>query len=65
MLPSSWLGRVTAVAWLLIIVLWAQFAIASAEEKEPQAVALGAIVAVMLFTAGLTIWGARRRNLRR
>ncbi len=59
---SRWLGRCVAAVWLLAVALWVQFAVASVEEKEPQAVALGAIVAAMLIVVGLTLWGAKRRT---
>ena len=62
---AKWLARLAVAAWLLSIALWVQFTLASVEEKEPQAIALGAVIAVMLLVVGLTLWVARRHTVDR
>ena len=48
--------------WLVLLGVWIQFSVASVQELEPQAAALGTIVVAILLLGGLTVWAARGKT---
>lgn len=54
--PTSRLGWLVVLLWLAATALCAQFALASADELEPQAAFLGWVLVSILLVGGLGVW---------
>jgi hypothetical protein len=58
----GWSVVLVLALWLAAVLFAAQFAVASAQELEPQASALGWILVVILLLGGMAIWGTSLLN---